>query len=169
MDEDDVLIQNIDTEMHEAILIAFPKTTTILQIVHIIDDILNEYSVHKEVEEHFVMCAYCPSDKTFCTTCKGTGITYTTDNPKARWDWWELGGAWDNAFLQLEPNVECAPFNANIFANLICTEQLAKQELFVTTVIDHEGNLTDVENITDPTVICKKYPDHFFVVMDCHS
>lgn len=33
-----------------------------------------------------------------CEVCGGSGEHETTENPKAVWDWWELGGSWDQDF-----------------------------------------------------------------------
>lgn len=30
-----------------------------------------------------------------CIMCKGTGTRVTESNPRARWDWWVIGGRWD--------------------------------------------------------------------------
>jgi len=32
-----------------------------------------------------------------CTECLGTGIRRTTSNPQAKWDWWTIGGRWNDA------------------------------------------------------------------------
>lgn len=34
-----------------------------------------------------------------CETCKGTGKTKSTYNPKSRWDWFQVGGRWQGALL----------------------------------------------------------------------
>ncbi len=30
-----------------------------------------------------------------CEECKGTGIRQTTYNPNSQWDWWSIGGRWN--------------------------------------------------------------------------
>lgn len=32
-----------------------------------------------------------------CTDCRGTGRERTTCNPRAKWDWWSVGGRWSGA------------------------------------------------------------------------
>jgi hypothetical protein len=41
-----------------------------------------------------------------CTQCKGTGKYKSTYNPKSKWDWYVVGGRWDNYFGCNHPPVE---------------------------------------------------------------
>lgn len=43
-----------------------------------------------------------------CSECNGTGIVMSTYNPKTRWDWYEVGGRW-NDFLELGNNYAPIP------------------------------------------------------------
>jgi len=31
-----------------------------------------------------------------CSECKGTGVYLSTYNPNSKWDWWVIGGRWDD-------------------------------------------------------------------------
>lgn len=43
-----------------------------------------------------------------CTSCDGRGVYTSTSNPKAQWDWWQIGGRWTGTFDGYDPNKDPA-------------------------------------------------------------
>lgn len=40
-----------------------------------------------------------------CSECKGTGFYRSTYNPLSKWDWYSIGGRWDNDFEENDPKI----------------------------------------------------------------
>lgn len=59
----------------------------------------NEY-INKASSEHPMFNKADPD----CSECNGTGVRTTTYNPDSKWDWYEIGGRW-NDFLDLGGNI----------------------------------------------------------------
>lgn len=66
-----------------------------------------------------------------CAACEGKG-TYRTDaNPKARWDWWVVGGRWDGWLTETHhpgrpQGLNAIPFGQPLSENSVPTEELLK-------------------------------------------
>lgn len=59
----------------------------------------NDY-IDRAGEEHPMFNKANPD----CSECNGTGVRTTTYNPDSKWDWYEIGGRW-NDFLDLGSNI----------------------------------------------------------------
>lgn len=53
-----------------------------------------------------------------CEACNGTGQRPTTYNPKSKWDWWAIGGRWENLIPGDACDVAAIPGGVRTFAVL---------------------------------------------------
>ena len=69
------------------------------------DDELNSAQADLEQEESAAMMAHPDRDRTDpdCPECHGSGAYRSTRNPKARWDWFSVGGRWTGTFTGYDP------------------------------------------------------------------
>jgi hypothetical protein len=69
------------------------------------DDELDSAQADMEQEEHALVAAHPDCDKADpdCTECHGGGTFRSTRNPKARWDWFQVGGRWTGTFTGYDP------------------------------------------------------------------
>jgi hypothetical protein len=77
---------------------------TVLVIGEDTDSQLSPFSSHTEVAPYPEDCWNCPippaeDPDPECKECGGTGTHLSTTNPKAEWDWYEVGGRWTGFFL----------------------------------------------------------------------
>jgi len=100
--------------------------------------------------------------------CGGTGEVETTYNPDSKWDWYEVGGRWENDL----PNQ----------SNTCKVSELKDYEPFA--ILDPEGEwhergdmgwFASVSNEKDTyswkkevQMLKDKYPNHIAVLVDCH-
>lgn len=116
-----------------------------------------------------------------CDDCKGKGKVWSTSNPKGYWDWWVIGGRWDNILngkndCPLKDMIdEIVGFKdevgkPNNFSFALCADgewYAAGKMLMFASVKDQDYDF-GVEYIR----LCKNYltkhPHAHCVMVDCH-
>ena len=56
-----------------------------------VEELLAPYDENVEVEPYATVCEPC-------SDCNQKGARITTHNPLSKWDWWMIGGRWENHF-----------------------------------------------------------------------
>jgi hypothetical protein len=74
------------------------------------NDEIDSAQADVEQEQHAAMMAHPDCDRADpdCTDCHGSGTFRSTRNPKARWDWFQVGGRWTGTFTAYEPEKDGA-------------------------------------------------------------
>lgn len=123
-----------------------------------------------------------------CDDCGGTGQRTTTYNPKAKWDWWRIGGRW-NGEIKGTPQNSRDGFNfgaayESLESNCAPVRELMEREVIPFAVVTPDGEWHErgemgwwaiVTNEKDDVCwtdivmdIYRKYPDHLAVGCDLH-
>lgn len=63
-----------------------------------------------------------------CTSCHGSGTYRSAHNPKAKWDWWVVGGRWDGE-VQRTPRRSEGGFNFGDHHHLLEPNEVAVAEI----------------------------------------
>ena len=74
------------------------------------DDELDSVQADIEEERARLWAAHPGKDKVdpACEECHGSGRVKTDRNPRAKWDWWSIGGRWTGVFTQYKPDEDPA-------------------------------------------------------------
>ena len=112
-----------------------------------------------------------------CENCKGTGTYKSEYNPKAKWDWWVVGGRWNGLIKgitstteSIENNLEKAgKIKAKNFPFAIVTpegEWVGQGDMGWFAIVSNEKD----QNTWTKTcqTIFKKYKDLDVIGIDCH-
>lgn len=128
-----------------------------------------------------------------CSDCHGTGVYKTTYNPKSRWDWYAIGGRWDEVipqnivpiekFLKLwgdgwtkiytrdgKPLTEKNRREISSPPPVIITpkEGWVEQKRYGWFGVVIEETMDDEQWSKRFNDIVKKYPQHLVALVDCH-
>jgi hypothetical protein len=122
-----------------------------------------------------------------CELCHGTGIYIESRDPKSQWDYWQIGGRWSGLFITL-------PFPVHDDEELRTNTAHARdipEDVFPAAIVTPEGDwyvgsIVMEDELFEPhrdeeelrprkqwnqevRALLSDYPDHFAVVVDCHS
>ena len=101
-----------------------------------------------------------------CPTCHGRGEYRTTYNPGARWDWWVIGGRWDDPAGHVRRLRDWPEENSPIAVVLPDGDWFEQAEMG--WFGDHHAVMTDAEWQRRWTQWRTVYGDHWAVSVDCH-
>lgn len=138
----------------------------------LVNPLLVPYSENIRVEPYMKTCPCCNGAgeierdgiRTTCPCCDGNKEYETTYNPDAKWDWFVIGGRWDNI----------------IDGNWCKVSDLKDNPFFAIVTPDgewhekgHMGLWTDVTNANahwdeDAIALFEQYSDHFVILVDAH-
>ena len=110
-----------------------------------------------------------------CEECKGTGIENTTYNSRSKWDWYELGGRWEESFQEFQGESVSMFIDAKeddgkqLRTFAIVTpegEWLEKGKMHFFAVVTDKKDPQEWEACYNETL--EKYRDHKALFYDCH-
>lgn len=113
--------------------------------------------------------------------CEGSGIRTSTCNPDGRWDWFVIGGRWDECVkgIKAEAEDDLGPGNEKLKNNIISIKDYLKiikeksEKIYWMHAIVFPGNWVGISelqtNCERLTELLLPYKDRWIVGLDCHS
>lgn len=110
-----------------------------------------------------------------CEECDGTGTYMTQYNPDSKWDWVVFGGRWSGYFTeegengsnQYQDDIEGNTTTTDKVVELLDNNKVPYALLTPSGKWSERGNKNDNWELeVEETLL--KYPDHWFVTIDCH-
>lgn len=110
-----------------------------------------------------------------CEECSGSGVETTTYNPKSKWDWYSLGGRWQDVFggmqgISLSEFIDSKDEDGKPYRTFAIVtpdgQWIEKGKMLFFAVVADKKDPVEWEECYAQTL--EKYRDHKALFFDCH-